>query len=54
MAGSLLMGVGAAANEARDRTVTAMDALRVADTSRNADAGMGQSLTARHATGFSA
>ena len=38
MAGSLLMGVGAAADEARDRTVAAMDALRIGDIP---DAGMG-------------
>jgi malonate-semialdehyde dehydrogenase (acetylating)/methylmalonate-semialdehyde dehydrogenase len=41
MAGSLLMGIGSAADEARRRTVTAMEALRMDDTSRNPDAGMG-------------
>ena len=41
MAGSLLMGIGAAADEARERTVAAMEALRIDDTSRNPEAGMG-------------
>lgn len=41
MAGSLLMGIGPAADEARDRTVAAMETLRLDDTSRNPSAGMG-------------
>jgi len=41
MAGSILMGVGTAADEARERTLAAMEALRLYDTSQNAAAGMG-------------
>jgi malonate-semialdehyde dehydrogenase (acetylating)/methylmalonate-semialdehyde dehydrogenase len=41
MAGSLLMGIGSAADEARDRTLAAMQALKLADTSRDPQAGMG-------------
>ncbi|MBI2948350.1 MAG: CoA-acylating methylmalonate-semialdehyde dehydrogenase [Verrucomicrobia bacterium] len=41
MAGSLLMGIGAAADEARERTLAAMNKLKLDDTSRNPDAGMG-------------
>lgn len=46
MAGSLLMGVGRAADEARERTLAAMEALRVDDTSRNPEAGMGPVIDA--------
>ena len=41
MAGSLLIGIGSAADEARDRVVSASDALQLDDTSRNPKADMG-------------
>ncbi len=46
MAGSLLMGVGPAADEGRKRALAAMEALRIDDTSRNPDAGMGPVIDA--------
>jgi malonate-semialdehyde dehydrogenase (acetylating)/methylmalonate-semialdehyde dehydrogenase len=46
MAGSLLMGVGAAADPTRERLLAAMDSLRVADTSADDAAGMGPVIDA--------
>ncbi len=41
MAGSLLMGVGPAADPLRERVLTALDGLKVADTGADPQAGMG-------------
>ncbi len=41
MAGSVLMGVGEVADDLRDRLAGAMDALKLDDTSKNPEAGMG-------------